>query len=137
MAGRAAPSRLPGPARARALKAGFIIVHLIPHAMPTYDTLTEALNDLRQRGYGLDYNLTGAQACCDEAQEALGPDELTIKEVYRFEGDSNPDDNMVLYAIESRKTPTNKGVLVAAYGSDVETEAATFIQRLDIKLASG
>ncbi|WP_210521163.1 phosphoribosylpyrophosphate synthetase [Hymenobacter terricola] len=105
--------------------------------MLTYDTLTEALNDLRQRGYGLDYNLTGAQAYCAEVKEYLGPDELTIKEVYRFEGDSNPDDNMVLYALESRKTPANKGVLVAAYGPDVEAEAATFIQRLDTKLASG
>ena len=105
--------------------------------MPAYDTLTEALNDLRQRGYGLDYNLTGAQACCAEVQEALSPDELTIKEVYRFEGDSNPDDNMVLYAIESRKNPANKGVLVAAYGPDVETQAAIFIQRLETKLVVG
>lgn len=105
--------------------------------MRTYDTLTEALNDLRQRGYGLDYNMTGAQAYCAEVQETLGPDELTIMEMYRFEGDSNPDDNMVLYAIESRKAPANKGVLVAAYGPDVETETATFIQRLDTKRAAG
>jgi phosphohistidine phosphatase SixA len=98
--------------------------------MPSYDTLTEALTDLRKRDFTLDYNLVSGVARCEQTQEELRPEQLLIKEVYRFEGDSNPDDNMVLYALQSRPNPAHKGVLVAAYGPDVETEAAEFIQRL-------
>ena len=98
--------------------------------MPTYDTLTEALADLRQRDYTLDYNLVNGLAHCEQVAEDLWPEELTIREVYRFEGDSNPDDNMVLYALQSRPNPAHKGVLVAAYGPDIETAAADFLQRL-------
>jgi hypothetical protein len=98
--------------------------------MPTYDTLTEALTDLRRRDFTLDYNLVGAVARCEQVPEELRPEQLLIKEVYRFEGDSNPDDNMVLYALQSRPQPAHKGVLVAAYGPDVAGEAAEFLQRL-------
>jgi hypothetical protein len=52
----------------------------------------------------------------------LRPEELFVEEVYRFEGDSNLDDNMVLYALQARQNPTNKGLLVAAYGPYVETQ---------------
>jgi hypothetical protein len=103
--------------------------------MPSYDTLTEAMADLRQRGYTLDYNLVGAVARCVQVPEELQPTEVSIEEVYRFEGDSNPDDNMVLYALRSARTPNHRGLLVAAYGPYVETAAAEFIQQLDAQLA--
>jgi hypothetical protein len=98
--------------------------------MPSYDTLTEALTDLRRRDFTLDYNLVGGVARCEQVQEELRPEQLLIKEVYRFEGDSNPDDNMVLYALQSRPNPANKGVLVAAFGPDVETATADFLHQL-------
>jgi hypothetical protein len=103
--------------------------------MSSYDTLTEALADLRKRGYTLDYNLVGAVARCEQVQEDLRPEQLHIREVYRFEGDSNPDDNMVLYALQSRLNPAHQGVLVAAYGPDVETAAAEFIRLLEVPAA--
>lgn len=100
--------------------------------MNTYDTLTEAIADLRKRDYVLDYNLTGAGAQCQQLPEILGPEELDIQEVHRFEGDSNPDDNTVLYAVQSHKNAGNKGLLVAAYGADVDAQAADFIRRLQL-----
>jgi len=104
--------------------------------MPSYDTLTEAITALRQRGYGLDYNLTDAGAECVQVTETLLPEQLKVEETYRFEGDSNPDDNMVLYALQSRLNAANKGLLVAAFGPYVETQAADFIQRLDGQAAT-
>ena len=98
--------------------------------MPSYDTLTEALTDLRHRDFTLDYNLVDGLAHCEQVPEDLRPEQLLIKEVYRFEGDSNPDDNMVLYALQSRPNPVHKGVLVAAFGPDVATETADFLHRL-------
>jgi hypothetical protein len=104
--------------------------------MPTYDTLTEALTDLHRRNYTLDYNLVNGVARCEQVQEELRPEQLVIKKVYRFEGDSNPDDNMVLYALQSRLNPAHKGVLVAAFGPAIESAAAEFLQRLHKLLAS-
>jgi hypothetical protein len=41
--------------------------------------------------------------------------ELEVVAFYRFEGDSNPDDNSILYAIET--ADGHKGLLVDAYGA--------------------
>lgn len=98
---------------------------------PVYDTLVEALLDLRRRGYTLDYNLTGSVARCVQVPEELRPSEIHIDEVHRFEGDSNPDDSAVLYALRSCRNPANRGVLVAAYGAYVDSAEADFIQQLD------
>ncbi|TDN36766.1 phosphoribosylpyrophosphate synthetase [Hymenobacter sp. UV11] len=103
---------------------------------PVYDTLMEALLALRRRGYTLDYNLAGTVARCVQVPEELRPSELHIEEVHRFEGNSNPDDSAVLYALRSGRNPAHRGVLVAAYGPYVETAAADFIQQLDAPLTA-
>lgn len=98
---------------------------------PVYDTLMAALIDLRRRGYTLDYNLVGTVARCVQVPEELRASEIHIDEAHRFEGDSNPDDSAVLYALRSGRNPANRGVLVAAYGAYVESAVADFIQQLD------
>lgn len=86
--------------------------------MKNYDNLIEALKDLKKRGYVLDYNVhkENQKIVCNELQ--LHPEDFEIKELYRFEGMSNPDDNSVIYAIESKDG--DKGVLVDAYGTYAE-----------------
>ncbi|MGI4733642.1 MAG: hypothetical protein ACRYG7_00515 [Janthinobacterium lividum] len=74
-------------------------------------------------------------ARCEQVQEELRPEQLLLKEVYRFEGDSNPDDNMVLYALQSRPQSAHRGVLVAAFGPDLETKTADFLHRLHSRRA--
>ena len=49
-----------------------------------------------------------------------------ITAVYRFEGMSDPDDNVVLYAIESNTGV--KGLLVDAYGAYADEHKAAFIK---------
>lgn len=105
--------------------------------METYDTLTEAMNALRQRGFTLDYNITPNDIYCAAVDESLQPSELTIQEVHRFEGDSNPDDNAVLYAIQSLKNQANKGLLVAAYGAYADASSSEFISQLDYAAPRG
>jgi hypothetical protein len=98
--------------------------------MRSYDTLTEAMSDLRRRDYLLDYNATATHLYCAAVNERLLPNELVIQEVHRFEGDSNPDDNMVLYALESLKNPGHKGLLVAAYGAYADSASSAFMSPL-------
>lgn len=94
--------------------------------MRDYQNMVDALNDLKKRGYGHDFNLKPFCLECASLQLQLHPEEFEIKEVYRFEGMSDPDDNSVLYAIESNQGI--KGVLVDAYG--------TYAEALTLEMAS-
>ena len=87
--------------------------------MKNYDNLVDALQDLKDRGYVLDYNLHGQSNNLMVNEIELHPDHFQIKEMYRFEGMSNPDDNSVVYAIESNAG--DKGVLVDSYGMYAES----------------
>jgi hypothetical protein len=83
-------------------------------AMYTYDTLSEAVNGLKARGYTEDFNLKGHCLECAPRNLQLHPEDFNVDEFYRFEGASNPDDNSIVYAISSNEGL--KGVLVDAYG---------------------
>ncbi|MEZ4963338.1 MAG: phosphoribosylpyrophosphate synthetase [Saprospiraceae bacterium] len=89
--------------------------------MRNYQNLVDALKDLKSRGFIHDFNLKPFCLECASLQLQLRPEDFEVKEVYRFEGMSNPDDNSVVYAIESGDGL--KGVLVDAYG--VYAEALT------------
>lgn len=67
--------------------------------MKNYKTMTEAISDLKRRGYTLDFNLMFDGVHAHEESVALNPTEFEITELYRFEGDTNPDDEEVVYAI--------------------------------------
>ena len=82
--------------------------------MRTYDNLVEALNDLRARGYKNDFDIEPRCIKCSSLNIQLQPEDFSIVETYRFEGNSTPDDNSILYAIESKDGV--KGVMVDAYG---------------------
>ena len=59
--------------------------------MVTYDTLTDALNGLKKRGYSHEFRLNDKGIVDEDAGVTLAPDQFEIVEVYRFEGMSNPD----------------------------------------------
>lgn len=94
----------------------------------SYDTLSGALNGLKQRGYTEDFNLKENCIICATKPLELKPEEFDIEEVHRFEGMSNPDDNSVVYAISS--TYGVKGVLVDAYGAYAEAITPEMAQKL-------
>jgi len=83
--------------------------------MKNYDTVTEAVKGLKERGYTIDFNIAFDKLVCSGKNICLHPDEFEITEVHRFEGDSNPDDEDVVYAVES-KDKKIKGVITSAFG---------------------
>jgi hypothetical protein len=82
--------------------------------MYSYDTLTEALNGLKKRGYTENFNLKPFCIECPSLALQLYPEDFTIDEYYRFEVNSDPDDNSIIYAISAKDGL--KGVLIDAYG---------------------
>ena len=99
--------------------------------MKTYDTVTEALKDLKLRGFTIDFNIAFDKIICSENKICLNPNEFEITEVYRFEGDTDPGDENVVYAIESKDNKV-KGTMSSAYGTYAESISTEMIQKLSM-----
>jgi hypothetical protein len=80
-----------------------------------YDTMVEAINDLKKKGYEYNFNLLNHGISSKELGIQYRPDSFHIDGVYRFEGESNPSDSSVLYAVSLKNG--QKGLLVDAYGT--------------------
>jgi hypothetical protein len=102
--------------------------------MRSFDTLTEAMADLKSRGYDRDFNLRETFIECGQTGTKLAANEFEITEVYRFEGNTDPGDELVLYAIEAKSGM--KGVLVNAYGPYSNSTSAELIAKLQIHRSS-
>lgn len=96
--------------------------------MPSYDTVSQAITELKKRGFSTDFNLEENCIVCH--LEKFDPDDFEITEVYRFEGDTDPADESVVYAIESKTGM--KGVLVNGYGIYSEPMSDKMIKKLSI-----
>lgn len=99
--------------------------------MKIYDTLLDALNDLKLRGFTTDFNIAFDKVQCTETGTCLNPSEFEIVEHYRFEGKNDPDDSSIVYAITA-KDGSVKGVLVNAYGVYGDTTSDELIKKLAI-----
>jgi len=97
--------------------------------MPAYDTVSQAVDDLKQRGYTVDFNLKGN--CLECEGQKFNSKDFEITEFHRFEGNSDPGDEAVVYAIESRNGL--KGVLVNAFGVYSESLDDEMIKKLSFQ----
>lgn len=82
--------------------------------MKNYESLADALNDLKERGYWADFGTDTVCLYCGELDIRLNPEEFQVDEAYRFEGDAKADDSLILYAITS--ATGMKGTLVDTTG---------------------
>lgn len=90
--------------------------------MKDFDTLSQAMNALREEGYVEDFNLKQNCLECRNGEYKVFHNEFEIDAFFRFEGMSDPGDESILYAISSKKYQL-KGQLVNGYG--IYTEAIT------------
>jgi hypothetical protein len=95
----------------------------------SFGTLSETINGLKEEGYTLDFNLGKECIICHQQNTALSPEDFEIDKVYRFEGESNPDDESILYAISSKITG-EKGLLVNGYGISSDDASSVLVEKL-------
>jgi hypothetical protein len=79
------------------------------------DTLSETMNRLKKEGYSVDFNLRRNGLIRAADSKLLLHHEFVVDSYYRFEGDTDPADEAILYAISVPDTG-EKGVLVNGYG---------------------
>ena len=97
--------------------------------MRNYETMSEAVNDLVKRGYTHDFNIDKNCLVCVGTTHQLSPKDFEIDEVYRFEGETDPGDENIVYAISSPKYGL-KGILVNAFGLYADADSAELVSHL-------
>jgi hypothetical protein len=99
------------------------------HLQPSFETVTEALNWLKEQEFTVDFNLSENCILFNNGKESLSPDEFTIDYLFRFEGDTDPGDEDVVYGITS-ETKNIKGVLISAFGMYADSISTEMIKKL-------
>ena len=96
-----------------------------------YETVSEAVNDLKKRGYTSDLSMEAEKDCliCGSTATQLSPEDFTIDEVYRFEGMTDPGDEMIVYAISANEKNV-KGIVVNAFGIYSSYRASKLVEHL-------
>lgn len=105
------------------------ILQNVPH-----ESLITAIEELRQKGYTLDFNQQENCLECKSLDRKFKPEEFTITHAYRFEGMSSAGDNSVLYAIEARDG--SNGILVDAYGVYADSLSPEMIEKFRVEYKS-
>lgn len=95
----------------------------------TPETVSQAIEALKKEGYTEDFNLRQDCLECRNGRFRVFHDEFHIDKFYRFEGDSDPGDESIVYAISSEKHGL-KGVLVNAYGIYSEPLTDQMLEKL-------
>lgn len=92
-------------------------------------TLSEVITNLTQKGYDIQFKVTEEGMVSLSTEKVYKPEHVKICHFYRFEGESNPADNSILYAIETREG--EKGTLVDGYGASSDELIDQFIKQVE------
>ena len=96
-----------------------------------YKTMTEALEDLKQRGFTANFELLNNVFRAVDSGKTFKADDLMIVEHHRFEGASDPDDMSVVYAIEA--SDGTRGILIDAFGVYANLDLGAFLQNVKMR----
>lgn len=99
------------------------------HHKSHYSTVSEAINKLREEGFVTDFNIEDNSIVC--STERFKVEELEIVDVYRYEGDTDPSDEAIVYAIESKSGV--KGILVNGYGASSDSSTSAIIDQMKMR----
>lgn len=92
-------------------------------------TLSECVNSAVAKGYTESFKVVGKGLTTEKEEIFYTPAEVTISNFYRFEGYSDPQDNAILYLIETHDG--NKGLLIDAYGAYADAKVSKFIHDVE------
>jgi hypothetical protein len=92
-------------------------------------TITGCSNKLFKQGFKTQFQASEEGLKSLETGKVYKPDQVIILNFYRFEGESDPSDNSILYAIET--VTGEKGTLSDAYGVYADTNVTKFITEVE------
>ena len=95
--------------------------HTDPAQHHSPNTVTDALEMLRALGYTADFELEGDELRSTSGEASCSVAEAVVEHLYRFEGPSDPGDEMIVFAVRDPTTGV-QGTLAAAFGSGADPE---------------
>ena len=92
-------------------------------------TVTDATRALQAEGYTGNWFATEhGRLVCGECGAEFDPADVTVDQVLRFEGQSDPDDEMIVFAVQG--PCGHRGIYSAAYGPSQSPEDTAVIRNL-------
>lgn len=92
-------------------------------------TLSSTTRKLSANGYVTQFKALKNGLESLETHEVYSPDEVKIINFYRFEGESDPSDNAILYVLETCRG--EKGTLTDAYGVYTDLKVSEFVKQVE------
>ncbi len=92
-------------------------------------TLTSCTHTLSQKGYATQFKALKNGLESLETHKVFEPKDVKITNFYRFEGESDPSDNAILYVVETNNG--EKGTLTDAYGVYTDQKVSEFVQQVE------
>lgn len=99
------------------------------NSMPYMKSLATCLNRMVKDGYTEDFKISDEGLQAIQHHKSYHPEEIQVVNFFRFEGESDPDDNAILYVIET--ADGTKGTLVDAYGVYNDPKVSRFMQDVE------
>lgn len=97
--------------------------------IPWMKSLSSCVNRMKEEGYQEDFQVTDKGLHTFDKSKNYRPDQVRIVSFYRFEGESDPGDNIILYVIET--DGGEKGTLVDGYGAYDDGNVSKFIVQVE------
>lgn len=94
-------------------------------------SVLEIIESLRAEGYIYDFSIKNDELCCSSEGFIYEPENLIIEKTERYEGDSNPSDSAIIYAITAKDG--TKGVLIDSYGAYADPKLAKIIGDIPVR----
>ncbi|HWJ29307.1 MAG TPA: hypothetical protein VNS32_22395 [Flavisolibacter sp.] len=99
------------------------------NSMPYMKSLATCLQRVVTEGYSEDFKITEKGLESQQKNNSYKPEQIQIVNFFRFEGESDPDDNAILYVIETNDG--TKGTLIDAYGIYNDPKVSRFMKDVE------
>ncbi|HYH14669.1 MAG TPA: hypothetical protein VD794_05605 [Flavisolibacter sp.] len=98
------------------------------NSMPYMKSLVTCLNRIVADGYTEDFKVTDNGLEALQAGKRYKAEDVSVINFFRFEGVSDPEDNAILYVLQT--TDGVKGTLIDAYGLYNDQRIGRFIKQV-------
>jgi len=97
--------------------------------IPYMKSLSMLSNKMVLNGYDDDFKITDEGLKSLKTEKVYSPEQINVINFFRFEGQSDPNDNTIMYVIET--SDGLKGTLVDAYGAYADRKVSEFMTSVE------
>jgi hypothetical protein len=93
------------------------------------ETVVSVLNKLEKEGYETQFKATDEGLLSLSTDIVYQPDQIKVENFFRFEGESNPDDTAIVYAVVTHNG--EKGTITDSFNSYGDENVAEFMKQVE------